>query len=53
VGIAHFDDAPTREYELCHLGGRWTFVGEAAGSVQVGVAVIGRIEQLDYWAGED
>jgi uncharacterized cupin superfamily protein len=37
VGIAHFDDATTREFELGHLRGRWTFLGEAAGSVGVGV----------------
>jgi uncharacterized cupin superfamily protein len=37
VGIAHFDHAPTREFELGHLGGRWTMLGDAAGCVNVGV----------------
>ena len=37
VGITHFDEAPAREYELGHLSGRWTVLGEAAGSVTVGV----------------
>src|SRR5437764_10259923 len=37
MGIAHFDSARTREFELGHLRGRWTFLGEAAGSVSVGV----------------
>ncbi len=35
--LAHFDEAPHREYELGHLRGRWTFLGEAAGSVAIGV----------------
>jgi uncharacterized cupin superfamily protein len=37
VGIAHFDEAPSREYEQGHLRGRWTFLGEAAGSLGIGV----------------
>jgi uncharacterized cupin superfamily protein len=37
VGIAHFDDAPSREYDIGHLRGRWTMLGEASGSVGVGV----------------
>jgi uncharacterized cupin superfamily protein len=37
VGIAHFDEAGSREYDLGHIRGRWTFLGEAAGSVGVGV----------------
>jgi uncharacterized cupin superfamily protein len=37
VGISHFDDAPTREYALGHLRGRWTMLGEAAGCATVGV----------------
>ena len=37
MGIAHFDNARTREYAVGHLRGRWTFVGEAAGCVKVGV----------------
>ncbi len=37
MGIAHFDDAPTREDALGHLRGRWSFLGTAAGSVNAGV----------------
>ncbi|HEY2653412.1 MAG TPA: cupin domain-containing protein [Solirubrobacteraceae bacterium] len=37
MGIAHFDEARVREFEVGHIGGRWTFVGEAAGCVTVGV----------------
>jgi uncharacterized cupin superfamily protein len=37
VGIAHLEAAPVREYNLGHLRGRWTYVGEAAGCVRVGV----------------
>jgi uncharacterized cupin superfamily protein len=37
VGIAHLDTAPVREYELGHIRGRWTYVGQAAGCVRVGV----------------
>lgn len=37
MGLAHFDDAPTRDYELGHLRGRWTMLGEAAGCDRVGV----------------
>src|SRR5438105_7303136 len=37
MGIAHFDEAPSRTYELSHIRGRWTFLGEAAGSVGVGL----------------
>jgi uncharacterized cupin superfamily protein len=37
VTLAHFDEAPHRERELGHLRGRWTFLGEAARSVGVGV----------------
>jgi uncharacterized cupin superfamily protein len=36
VGITHFDEAPFREFELGHLRGRWTYLGEAAGSVGIG-----------------
>lgn len=36
-GIAHFDDAPAREYDVGHLRGRWTMLGEAAGCQEVGV----------------
>jgi uncharacterized cupin superfamily protein len=37
MGLTHFDDAPVFERELGHLRGRWTGLGEAAGSVNVGV----------------
>jgi uncharacterized cupin superfamily protein len=37
VGITHFDEAPSNEFEVGHLQGRWTMLGEAAGSVGVGV----------------
>ncbi len=37
MGITHFDDAPAREYAEGHIRGRWTRLGEAAGSVGIGV----------------
>jgi uncharacterized cupin superfamily protein len=37
AGIAHLDDASAVERRLGHLNARWTFLGEAAGSVSVGV----------------
>ncbi len=37
MGIAHFDDAPAWEIDVGHLRGRWSGLGEAAGSVAVGV----------------
>ena len=37
MGITHFDEAPNREYAEGHIRGRWTFLGEGAGSVGVGV----------------
>jgi uncharacterized cupin superfamily protein len=37
VGLTHFDDARRFEYELGHLRGRWTMLGESAGSRSVGV----------------
>ncbi len=36
MGITHFDEAPSRVYELGHLNGRWTLLGDGAGSVNVG-----------------
>jgi uncharacterized cupin superfamily protein len=36
VGITHFDEAPARENAVGHIRGRWTGLGEAAGSVTVG-----------------
>jgi uncharacterized cupin superfamily protein len=37
VGLTHFDDARTFDYELGHLRGRWTMLGESAGARTVGV----------------
>lgn len=37
MGITHFDEAPARDYEVGHIRGHWTALGEAAGSVGVGV----------------
>jgi uncharacterized cupin superfamily protein len=37
VGIARLDEGRRREVELGHLRSRWTYVGEAAGSVKAGV----------------
>jgi uncharacterized cupin superfamily protein len=37
VGIARLDEGRRREVEAGHLRGTWTFVGEAAGCVKVGV----------------
>lgn len=37
MGITHFEQALSREWELGHIRGRWTFLGEAAGCVNVGV----------------
>lgn len=37
MGITHFDQAPTREYDIGHIQGRWSFLGDAAGSVGVGL----------------
>ena len=37
MGITHFDQARAREYQLGHLHGRWTMLGEGAGCVNVGI----------------
>jgi uncharacterized cupin superfamily protein len=37
MGITHFQEARAREYELGHVRGRWTGLGEAAGCVGVGL----------------
>jgi len=37
VGIAHYDDAPSHEFAIGHIQGRWTGLGVAAGCVSVGV----------------
>lgn len=35
--VTHFDEARERVWDVGHIRGRWTFLGEAAGSVRVGV----------------
>jgi uncharacterized cupin superfamily protein len=37
MGSTHLEQAPSREYDLGHLRSRWSFLGEAAGSVSVGL----------------
>jgi uncharacterized cupin superfamily protein len=37
VGIAHFDEAPSTEFDIGHLRGRWTLLGEAAGAAGIGL----------------
>lgn len=37
MGLTHFDTARTFEYELGHLRGRWTMLGDSGGSRTVGV----------------
>jgi uncharacterized cupin superfamily protein len=37
MGLTHFDDAPAHVYDLGHLQGRWTMLGEAAGCKKIGV----------------
>ena len=37
MGLAHWDDAHKRSREIGHLNATWTFLGEAAGCVGVGV----------------
>jgi uncharacterized cupin superfamily protein len=37
VGIARLDEGRRREVDLGHLRGRWTYAGEAAGCVKVGM----------------
>jgi uncharacterized cupin superfamily protein len=37
TNVTHFDDAPSREFSIGHIGGRWTGLGEAAGCRNVGV----------------
>jgi uncharacterized cupin superfamily protein len=37
VGIAHLDEVPAVERNIGHMSARWTLLGEAAGSVAVGV----------------
>ncbi|MBV9797345.1 MAG: cupin domain-containing protein [Solirubrobacterales bacterium] len=36
MGLTHFDEARSRERSIGHLKGRWTLLGESAGSVVVG-----------------
>jgi uncharacterized cupin superfamily protein len=35
--LTHFDEAPSREYDIGHIRGRWTGLGEAAGCIGIGV----------------
>lgn len=37
MGITHFDDASGRDYAEGHIRARWTGLGEAAGSVGIGL----------------
>jgi uncharacterized cupin superfamily protein len=37
VGLTHFDDARRRDLQIGHLNATWSFLGEAAGCVGVGV----------------
>jgi uncharacterized cupin superfamily protein len=37
VTLTHFEEAASREYEIGHIRGRWTGLGEAAGSVGIGL----------------
>lgn len=37
MGVSHFATAPSREWEHGHIRGRWTLLGEAAGSRGIGV----------------
>jgi uncharacterized cupin superfamily protein len=47
MGITHFDEARSRSYDVGHIKGEWTGLGEAAGSVTVGVRRI-RVPQ-GFW----
>lgn len=65
MGITHFDEAPAHEFAVGHIRGRWTTLGEASGSVGVGLRRIevpaggwstpahehGRSEELFYVLG--
>jgi uncharacterized cupin superfamily protein len=37
MGITHFDEARSREFAVGHIRGRWTSLGEEAGTVTVGL----------------
>jgi uncharacterized cupin superfamily protein len=37
VGITHFEEAEATEFALGHIQGRWTFLGDGAGSHAIGV----------------
>jgi uncharacterized cupin superfamily protein len=48
VGITHFDEADSEQADVGHLRSTWTYLGDAAGSVTVGV---NRIQVADgAWA---
>lgn len=44
MGIAHFEDGEREAYEVGHIRGRWSDLGDAAGSVGVGLS---RLEVAD------
>jgi uncharacterized cupin superfamily protein len=44
VGLTHFEEGERERYEVGHIRGRWSDLGEAAGSVGVGVS---RLEVAD------
>jgi uncharacterized cupin superfamily protein len=37
MGLTHFDESRTRTWELGHIRGTWSFLGEAAGCQRVGL----------------
>jgi hypothetical protein len=66
MGLTHFDEAHSNEFEVGHIRGTWSYLGESAGCQTVGVrriqlnkilfggvGLVARLEKLDYWDGED
>jgi uncharacterized cupin superfamily protein len=65
MGLTHLDEAPSHQFDIGHLRGTWTMLGEAAGCVTVGVRRLqipaggwstpahdhGRAEELFYVLG--
>jgi len=47
-GLTHFDDAPSNRLAIGHLDATWTLLGEAAGSVDVGLRRI--VVEPGKWA---
>jgi uncharacterized cupin superfamily protein len=37
MGLTHFDEAPSHQFDVGHIQGTWTMLGEAAGCIAVGV----------------